>query len=267
LKTYYEVLGVAVSATSDEIKRAFRREISRYHPDKVQHLGHEFQEMAAAIAADLTEAYRVLMDTALRAQYDAALHDTPGTAAVDERAASGSPPPEPAPRPAPEPPPPPFPPTVPRGTVPLGIDVVRKATLARLKSAIDDVLGAQAAPVPGFDAAFLARPPKPLFRKAEPTIRLLVKFVQLVDADAVARIWPDAVAAGGPGVIVSVLLLGYGLAPARDLSRAITTQREITGKHGPVLIPVDVRDWDALFPADTPPALRLLVERLRSNQS
>ena len=34
-------------APADEIKKAFRREIARYHPDKVQHLGQEFQEMAA----------------------------------------------------------------------------------------------------------------------------------------------------------------------------------------------------------------------------
>ena len=33
-----------------------RREIARYHPDKVQHLGPEFQEIAATRAAELTEA-------------------------------------------------------------------------------------------------------------------------------------------------------------------------------------------------------------------
>ena len=36
----------ARDAPADEIKKAFRREIARYHPDKVQHLGQEFQEMA-----------------------------------------------------------------------------------------------------------------------------------------------------------------------------------------------------------------------------
>lgn len=49
MKTYYELLDVAPQASSDEIKRAFRREIARYHPDKVQHLGPEFQEIAAKI--------------------------------------------------------------------------------------------------------------------------------------------------------------------------------------------------------------------------
>src|SRR5260221_11684889 len=64
------MLSVAPDAPAEEIKKAFRREIARYHPDKVQHLCPEFQDMAAGIAADLTEAYRVLMDPALRAKYN-----------------------------------------------------------------------------------------------------------------------------------------------------------------------------------------------------
>ena len=47
VKNYYELLDLAPTATSDEIKRAFRLQIARYHPDKVQHLGKEFQDMAA----------------------------------------------------------------------------------------------------------------------------------------------------------------------------------------------------------------------------
>ena len=53
-KPFYELLEVAADASSDEIKRAFRREIAKYHPDKVQHLGKEFQEIAANKAAELT---------------------------------------------------------------------------------------------------------------------------------------------------------------------------------------------------------------------
>src|SRR5260221_5429912 len=67
------MLSVAPDAPADEIKKAFRREIARYHPDKVQHLGPEFQEMASGMAADLTEAYRILMDPPQRAKYDADL--------------------------------------------------------------------------------------------------------------------------------------------------------------------------------------------------
>src|SRR2546421_5639391 len=75
------MLSLPPDAPSDEIKKAFRREIARYHPDKVQHLGQEFQEMASGIAADLTEAYRILMDPALRAKYN---DDLLGDALVDK---------------------------------------------------------------------------------------------------------------------------------------------------------------------------------------
>ncbi len=62
LKNYYELLEIAPNASAEEVKRAFRVQIARYHPDKVQHLGKEFQSMAADRAAELTEAYRILRD-------------------------------------------------------------------------------------------------------------------------------------------------------------------------------------------------------------
>ena len=76
MKTHYELLEIAADAPADEIKRAFRREIAKYHPDKVQHLGKEFQEIAAVKAAELTQAYTTLTDAALRAEYDARLAES-----------------------------------------------------------------------------------------------------------------------------------------------------------------------------------------------
>ena len=64
MKSHYELLGVAASASADEIKLAFRHEIAKYHPDKVHHLGREFQEIAAVRSAELTQAYKTLMDPA-----------------------------------------------------------------------------------------------------------------------------------------------------------------------------------------------------------
>ncbi len=72
MKDYYQLLEIAASASADEIKRAFRSQIAKYHPDKVHHLGKEFQDMAADRAAELTEAYRILSDAGRRAEYDRA---------------------------------------------------------------------------------------------------------------------------------------------------------------------------------------------------
>src|SRR3954447_16273722 len=104
------MLSVARTAPADEIKKAFRREIARYHPDKVQHLGPEFQDMASGIAADLTEAYRILMDPAARARYDDDLRG--GPAAASRPPAREPPSPRPPPRGVGQRPEPPLPPPV-----------------------------------------------------------------------------------------------------------------------------------------------------------
>ena len=85
MKTYYELLDIAPGARPDEIKHAFRREIAKYHPDKVQHLGKEFQEIAAVKASELTQAYKTLTDADLRAEYDGTLDEVrPETPAAAE---------------------------------------------------------------------------------------------------------------------------------------------------------------------------------------
>ncbi|HYE86459.1 MAG TPA: J domain-containing protein, partial [Vicinamibacterales bacterium] len=109
MKTHYELLGLEPGADADTIKKAFRREISRYHPDKVIHLGAEFQEMAATRAAELTVAYKTLTDPALRREYDSALASGAPIAPtpVVPTEESHQPPPAPAEIHADVPPPPP----------------------------------------------------------------------------------------------------------------------------------------------------------------
>jgi curved DNA-binding protein CbpA len=62
----YEVLGVSNSATDVELKRAYRREALRWHPDKSTHP----PEVAAERFKLVSHAYTVLSDPAQRQAYD-----------------------------------------------------------------------------------------------------------------------------------------------------------------------------------------------------
>jgi curved DNA-binding protein CbpA len=268
VKTHYELLDVSRDAPADEIKKAFRREIARYHPDKVQHLGPEFQQIAAGRAAELTEAYRVLMDETLRAEYDEGLKGGASSSRPYTRApsapspgASAAPAPEAAaqsaagasaaPRPQADRAP---------------SDFVRKAGMSRLRDAVNAIsASATAASVPGFDAAFDIKSKSGLFKKSEPPIRLLMKFVPQVDTEAVTKSWVDAVRAAKCHDHVCVLLLlgAAGMAATKELAAAIAEQRRKTRGAVPVVVPVDVRDWEALFPPDTPAPVRAIMQWLR----
>lgn len=57
----WEVLGVREGATEAEIRAAFHRLAVRYHPDKVHHLGEEFEEMAREKFLALKDAYETLL--------------------------------------------------------------------------------------------------------------------------------------------------------------------------------------------------------------
>ncbi|VVC03842.1 Chaperone protein DnaJ [Candidatus Bilamarchaeum dharawalense] len=63
-KDYYEVLGVAKNASSDEIKKAYRKMAFEYHPDRNK------SPDAEARFKEISEAYAVLSDDKKRAQYD-----------------------------------------------------------------------------------------------------------------------------------------------------------------------------------------------------
>lgn len=272
MKTHYELLGVSSAAQAEEIRRAFRREIARYHPDKVQHLGPEFQEIAAARAAELTEAYRVLMDAELRRKYDEGRQADAEVVTPRRPAATG-------PRRAVEPPPEPRPSSAhtmaevtaerpfhqQRAT---GSDVVRKAAVAKLREALDSVSGSVVpVPVAGFDVAYVIKPRQSMFRRSDPQVRLLARFVQQVDGAAVEEAWPLAVKSGSFDGIVCLMLIGSGVSPARDLGAAVARQRRRFRSAGPVIVPVDVRDWDALFPPEAPDVVRHVVQRLRRGDS
>ncbi len=62
---YYKILGLEKSASSSEIKKAYRKLALKYHPDK-----NENNKAAEAKFKEISEAYAVLSDQEKRTQYD-----------------------------------------------------------------------------------------------------------------------------------------------------------------------------------------------------
>ena len=60
VKTPWEVLEIEPDAGLEEIHSAYRKGAQAYHPDKVSHLGPEFQELAKQRFVEIQEAYQFL---------------------------------------------------------------------------------------------------------------------------------------------------------------------------------------------------------------
>ena len=65
-RDYYEVLGVSKTASADEIKKAYRSLVKKYHPDVTT----EPKDVAEAKFKEISEAYEVLSDPEKRGLYD-----------------------------------------------------------------------------------------------------------------------------------------------------------------------------------------------------
>lgn len=243
--SYYELLGIPSTASPDEIKSAFRREIARYHPDKLQHLGDEFQSMAAIRSAELTEAYKTLTDGTRRANYDA----TVGCGDWgDERLSDSRPPLE-----------------SPTSVVRTGVgNLVKKAAVLRFREALHAEFGAcEEAAVPGFE--IVCAPARVRLWRALPP-RIYVRFVRYVDASAVAeaRQMVGRVA-NRDGRDVYVFLMAPHIAPAAELTAVTRRETRKSRSAGVTLaiVSVNTRSWSACIPNGAPAAVRSLIARLK----
>jgi DnaJ like chaperone protein len=53
----YKILEIEPNASNDELKKAYRRMAMKYHPDKVSHLGNDFQKAAKDKFQKVSQAY------------------------------------------------------------------------------------------------------------------------------------------------------------------------------------------------------------------
>jgi hypothetical protein len=271
MKNYYELLELPSTATVEEIKRNFRREIAKYHPDKVQHLGAEFQEIAASKAAELTRAYKTLSNETERAEYDETLRrgahagptSAPAAAAHQEApqrahtksavADSDGETPQAA-----------------RGPVfqqerAGASQLIFKAAVVRFRQALTTEFGSYEEPrVEPFQVVCF---PKPGFLEFRTPPCVFGRFVEHVDGSVVTESWAAAarMRKDGPRDLIA-FVLGPSVAPAGELAAAITEQRKkpIPGGGKLILVPVNTRTWNAHVPNDAPPVVKALLGRLKS---
>jgi DnaJ like chaperone protein len=59
-ETPYDILGISSDCTDEELHHAYRGLVSRYHPDKVSHLGVEFIELANKKFNQIQAAYQAV---------------------------------------------------------------------------------------------------------------------------------------------------------------------------------------------------------------
>ncbi len=69
--SHYEVLGLTMAASQKEVQSAYRRQATKWHPDKWATMAPEAQQSAAQKFAQVQSAHEVLADCTERARYDA----------------------------------------------------------------------------------------------------------------------------------------------------------------------------------------------------
>jgi len=272
VKNLYDLLAVEPSADADAIRKAFLRQIALYHPDKVLHLGREFQELAEVRAAELTAAYRTLTHTDTRVKYDAALASAgPADAPPSPIEVEAAPVPAEAPRDE-------IQPELHAAPESGGFekertgrdDIMRRASLTPVIDAIRIVMGDCAlSTAPGFELVCIPRGDRRMpmsLGGGDRRLPLLVRVAPLVDAAVITEAWRHAVRLRiEPSTqAIALLLLGERIASARDLAQGIERAKYMspTRRDSISTVAVQFSEWNVHFPSDTPSSVRRLVDRL-----
>lgn len=67
---FYKILGLAKTATEEDIKKAYKKQAIRWHPDKHQAKSEEDRKKAEEVFKKIGEAYETLSDKEKRVIYD-----------------------------------------------------------------------------------------------------------------------------------------------------------------------------------------------------
>lgn len=82
-KDYYEILGLARTATEDEVKGAYRKLAMKYHPDRHMELSEDARAALAEKFKIVGKAYDMLRDPYRRSMYDSSEDHRPQFYAAD----------------------------------------------------------------------------------------------------------------------------------------------------------------------------------------
>merc|ERR1719494_1155574 len=69
-KDYYKVLAVSKDSSDDQIKKAYRREALKHHPDRHSGATEDVKKQEEVLFKEVNEAYSILSDPKKRGAYD-----------------------------------------------------------------------------------------------------------------------------------------------------------------------------------------------------
>jgi DnaJ domain len=248
------LLGIALPAPLDEVKRAYRRQISRYHPDKVHHLGEEFQVLAAEKSAQLTEVYRRLLE-ANGSDEQIENVAVPATTSRDEpRVEDVS-----------------APPPVNRMSswqaVAAGCpSLILTAAIDRVSQAVQLTLPrADEFTVPGFSAAWRTRADWRDLLKRRPIEGVLLRTPAdlAVDRQRVRRIRHLVSGVDGAIVIVDLVVGPLAIEPPPSNARPLSSR----GERDVYVVTLDAMTWKASMPPEAPAIAHLILARVRDSRT
>jgi len=249
------LLGIALPASIDEVKRAYRRQISRYHPDKVHHLGEEFQALAAEKSAQLTEVYRRLLEA------------NGSDERIDDVASPTATPRE-EPRVEDVSTPPPVNRMASWQAVAAGCpSLILTAAIDRVSQAVRLTLPrADEFTVPGFSGAWKTRADWRGLLKRRPIEGVLLRAPaggMTVEGQRAPRIRPMVSGVDGAIVIVDLVVGPLAIEPQPNSNARPVSSR---GERDVHVVTLDAMTWKAHLPPEAPAIAHLILARVRDSK-